>query len=124
MRFRKIGSALKSFASNTFNRVKRGMQIAAPKLLQLGSAGLGILAKTPGAIGAVSSVAKTGVDMLKDIVGHVPNQTAKNKLTNILDKGSGFVDKAATTMNTVANKAKPLLITGMNVASQINERLQ
>jgi hypothetical protein len=78
-RFRKVGSAIKSFAVNSFNRVKRGLQVATPKLLQLGSAGLGILARVPGSVGAVSSVAKSGVDMLKNIVEHVPNQCAKDK---------------------------------------------
>jgi hypothetical protein len=61
--------------------------------------------------------------MLKDIVGNVPNESAKTKLTNILDKSSGLDDRAATTVNTIANKAKPLLITGMNVTNQITKRL-
>jgi hypothetical protein len=119
--FKKIGSAIKRFATGAYDKVKRGIQVAAPKLLQLGSAGLGILAKAPGTIGQVSAAAKAGADTLKNIVSNVPNQGVKDKLTNILDKGSGFVDKASNVANQVVNKATPIVNRGMDAANKVNE---
>jgi hypothetical protein len=118
--FRKIGGAIKRAATSTYNTVKRGVQTVAPKLLQIGSTGLGILSKIPGNVGAVSQAAKAGTDALKTIVGNVPNQGAKDKLTNILDKGSTFVDKAGAAVNRVADKATPAIQTGMNAVNKVN----
>jgi hypothetical protein len=120
MVFKKIGSAIKRFAIGTYNTVKRGIQVAAPRLLQLGSAGLGILSKVPGTVGQVASIAKTGADALKNIIGNVPNQAVKDKLTSAIDKGSGFVDKASNIANTIASKATPIMNRGMDVTNKVN----
>jgi hypothetical protein len=119
--FRKIGSAIKRFATGTYNTVKRGVQAVTPKLLQLGSAGLGVLSKAPGAIGQAASVAKAGADTLKNIVGNVPNQGVKDKLTSIIDKGSSFVDKASNVANKVVDRATPAIQTGVNVTNNVND---
>jgi hypothetical protein len=120
MVFRKIGGAIKRFATATYNTVKRGVQTVAPKILQVGSAGLGILSKVPGSVGQVASAAKAGADTLKSIVGHVPNQAVKDKLTSVIDKGSTFVNKASNVANTIADKATPVINKGMDVTNRVN----
>jgi hypothetical protein len=119
MVFRKIGSAIKRFATGAVNTVKRGVTTVAPKLLQIGSAGLGILSKVPGQVGAAASAAKAGADTLKNIVGNVPNQAVKDKLTSVIDKGSSFVDKASNVANKIADKAAPAINKGMEVAQRV-----
>jgi hypothetical protein len=103
MVLRKMGSAIKRFSTGAYNAVKRGIQVTAPKLLQLGSAGLGILSKLPGTVGHVAGAVKAGADTLKNIVGSVPNQGVKDKLTNIIDKGTSFVDRGMDVVNRVSN---------------------
>jgi hypothetical protein len=118
--FRKIGGAIKNFATNAYDKVKRGVQTVAPKLLQIGSTGLGILSKVPGTVGQISQAAKAGTDALNTIVGNVPNEGAKNKLNKILDKGTNIVDKAGAAVNRVADKATPAIQTGMNTVNTVN----
>jgi hypothetical protein len=120
MVFKKIGSAIKRFATGAYNTVKRGVQVVAPKLMQLGSAGLGVLSKVPGTVGQAATAAKAGAETLKNIVGSVPNQGVKDKLSSIIDKGSTFVDKASNAANKIADKATPAINKGMDVVNRVS----
>ena len=111
MPFVKTFGAIKEFARNAVDKVKHGFRNYAPKILDISQKGLGILGTVPGHMGAIARTAQVGADFLKKIVGEIPNEAAKTKLTGIIDKGSKVIDNSAVASthfaNQAINRAKP-----------------
>ena len=122
MPFAKTFGALKEFVRNTADKVKQGFKKYGPMAVDLSQKGLGYLGTIPGTIGAVARTAQIGADVLKKMVGEIPNEAAKNKLTGLIDKGSELVNKGAVASthfsNQMINRAKPWVDAASNIVKQ------
>ena len=119
MPFIKTYRAIKEFARNAVDKVKHGFRTYGPKVIDISQKGLGLLGTVPGHIGALARTAQYGADVLKKMVGEIPNEAAKNKLTGIIDKGSNVINNSAVASthfaNQVINRAKPWIQAGSNI---------
>ena len=119
MPFVKTFGAIKEFARNAVDKVKHGFRNYAPKIIDISQKGLGILETVPGHMGAIARTAQIGADFLKKMVGEIPNEAAKSKLTGLIDKGSNVINNSAVASthfsNQMINRAKPWVDAASNI---------
>jgi hypothetical protein len=102
--FKKSFGAVKTFVRNSTERIKKGARILGPRMLNISQKGLGLLAHVPGTVGVVAGVANQGINTLRSIVKELPNESARNNLNNLINKGSDIVNKTAhNTIQTAKN---------------------
>src|SRR5215469_8476472 len=107
--FSKVGDSIKKFVTNAASKVKSGIQRIAPAVLKLGQHGLGLLGKIPGTVGTVASGINTGINIAKDLISHVPNEKAKEKLSSLADKVGSTTASVADKINVGVKKATPIV---------------
>src|SRR5215469_1556978 len=116
--FSKVGGSIKKFVTNAASKVKSGIQKIAPTVLKLGQQGLGLLGKIPGTVGTVASGINKGINVVKDLKSHVPNEKAKEKLSSFADKVGSTTGSVADKIGAGVQKATPVMQSVVDASSK------
>ena len=119
--FRKIGRGIKKVAGKVWSGIKKGVgfvgKIAKP-IISIAKPVLGTIAAIPGKIGLIGKVGSAAAGVAQSIIDKIPNAKAREKLTQVVDKGKEAVDTVQKKAETVAGKAKPWADAGLSVINK------
>lgn len=119
--FKKLWGGIKKVGGKIWNGVKKGAQFVgkiAKPIINIAKPVLGGLSMLPGKIGLIGKVGSAAAGVAKELVDRIPNQKAKDKLNQVIDKGKGFVDKVQDKAQGIADKAKPWADAGLSVINK------
>ena len=119
--FQKIGRGIKKVAGKIWSGIKKGVgfvgKIAKP-IISIAKPVLGTIAAIPGKIGLIGKVGSAAAGVAQSIIDKIPNAKAREKLTQVVDKGKEAVDTVQKKAETVAGKAKPWADAGLSVINK------
>ena len=123
--FKKVWGGIKKTAGKVWSGIKKGAQfvgrvakkIATP-VISIAKPILGGLSMLPGKLGVIGKVGSAAAGIAQNIVDRIPNAKAREKLTQVIDKGKGIVDQVQQKAQDVAGKAKPWADAGLSVINK------
>ena len=109
--FKKLWGGVKKTAGKIWGGIKKGAQwvgkvakkIATP-VLSIAKPVLGVMSALPGHAGAIGRIGSAAAGIAQSVVDKIPNAQAREKLTQVIDKGKGLVDKVQDKATDLANK--------------------
>ena len=108
--FKKIGRGIKKAAGKVWGGVKKAAGFVGKVTKPI----LNVMSVLPGTLGLIGKVGSAAANVVKDVVDRIPNQQAKDKLNEVIDKGKQAVDNVQEKAQTVANKVKPWADAGLS----------
>ena len=108
--FKKIGGGIKKAAGKVWGGVKK----AAGFVGRIAKPILNVMSALPGKLGLIGKAGSAVTTVVKDVVDRIPNQQAKDKLNEVIDKGKQAVDNVQQKTQTIAGKAKPWADAGLS----------
>ena len=116
---------IKSFFSNVAQRVGKfagkvwnGVKAAGKFVGKIAKPVLNTVAMLPGKIGLIGKAGSAGLEFAKNIVDRIPNQAAKDKLNQYIDKGQDLVNKAQDKAQSVVGKVTPYAEAGLSLMNK------
>ena len=123
--FQKVGRGIKKFAGKVWSGIKSAgkfvgrvaKKIATP-VISIAKPILGGLSMLPGKLGVIGKVGSAAAGIAQSVVDKIPNAKAREKLTQVIDKGKGVVDQVQHKAQDVAGKVKPWADAGLSVINK------
>ena len=109
--FKKIGRGIKKVAGKVWGGVKK----AAVVVGKVAKPVLNVMSVLPGKLGLIGKAGSAAAEVVKGVVDRIPNQQAKDKLNEVIDKGKQAVDNVQEKAQNVANKVKPWADAGLSL---------
>ena len=109
--FKKIGRGIKKVAGKVWGGVKK----AAVVVGKVAKPVLNVMSVLPGKLGLIGKADSAAAEVVKGVVDRIPNQQAKDKLNEVIDKGKQTVDNVQEKAQNVANKVKPWADAGLSL---------
>ena len=109
--FSNIGQKVGKFAGKVWNGVKTAGKFVG----KVAKPVLSTMAALPGKVGWLGRLGSAGIEFAKNIIDRIPNQTAKDKLNQFVDKGQNLMNKAEDKAQTIAGKIAPYGEAGMSL---------
>ena len=116
--FKKVGRGIKRTAGKIWGGIKKGARFVgkvAKPIISIAKPILGGLSMLPGKLGMIGKIGSGVAEFAKNIVNRIPNQQAKDKLNDVIDRGKGVVDNVQDKATDVANKVKPWADAGLSL---------
>jgi len=104
--FSKIGSAVKRVATKAGGMIKAGAKKVLPVVMNIAEKGTNLLSHLPGTIGTVAGMANKGLNAVRNVISSVPNEKARNALTNAVNRGQNLVNSGQTAATNISNRAQ------------------
>ena len=112
--FKKIG--------NCFRKVGRWIKDKAlPVVGKIAKPVLNVIGMLPGKIGAIGKVGSGIVDVLNNVTNKIPNKDAREKISNVIDKGSSVFHKVIDKGKTIADGANKAVDVGKQMIGTAKE---
>ena len=108
--FKKVGRGIKKAAGKVWGGVKKGAAVVG----KIAKPILNVMSVLPGKLGLIGKVGTAAAEVAKDVVDRIPNQQAKDKLNEVIDKGKQAVDNVQNKAQTIADKTKPWVNAGLS----------
>ena len=108
--FKKVGRGIKKVAGKVWGGVKKGAAVVG----KIAKPILNVMSVLPGKLGLIGKVGGAAANVVKDVVDRIPNQQAKDKLNEVIDKGKQAVDNVQQKAQTIADKVKPWADAGLS----------
>ena len=105
--FKKIGRGIKKVAGKIWGGIKKGAQFVGKlvkPVIGIAKPVLGVMSALPGHAGAIGRIGSAAAGIAQSVVDKIPNAQAREKLTQVIDKGKGLVDKVQDKATDLANK--------------------
>ena len=99
---------------NFFKKIGVGVKKAAGFVGKIAKPILNVMSALPGKLGLIGKAGSAATTVVKDVVDRIPNQQAKDKLNEVIDKGKQAVDNVQQKAQTIAGKAKPWADAGLS----------
>ena len=100
---------------NFFKKIGRGVKKAAVVVGKVAKPILNVMSVLPGKLGLIGKAGSAAAEVVKGVVDRIPNQQAKDKLNEVIDKGKQAVDNVQEKAQNVANKVKPWADAGLSL---------
>jgi hypothetical protein len=116
--FKKVGRGIKNVAGKVWGGIKKGAQFVgkvAKPIINIAKPVLNTLSMLPGKLGMIGKIGSAGAEFAKNIVDRIPNEDARNKLNNVIDRGKEAVDNVQNKAQGVAGKVKPWADMGLGL---------
>ena len=106
--FGKIASAVKRVATKAGGMIKAGAKKVLPVVMNIAEKGTNLLSNLPGTIGTVAGLANKGLNTVRNVISSIPNEKARNALTNVVNRRQDVVNSGQTTATNISNRAQGL----------------
>ena len=119
--FKKVWGGVKKVAGKVWGGIKKGAQFVGKifkPVISVAKPILGGLSMLPGKLGVIGKVGSAAAGIAQNIVDRIPNEKAREKLTQVIDKGKGIVDQVQHKAEGVAGKVKPWADAGLSVINK------
>ena len=120
--FKKVWGGIKKGVGVVKNGIGKAVEFVgkiAKPVVNIAKPILGGLSMLPGKIGMIGKVGSAAAGVAKEIIDKIPNQGAKDKLNQIVDKGVGIVQQGQEKAQQVASKIQPYVQMGQQVVDKI-----
>ena len=131
--FKKVWSGVKNVGGKIWNGLKKGIgfvgKIAKP-IINIAKPILNGMSMIPGKLGIIGTVGSVASEAAKGLIDQIPNQDAKDKLNQLVDRGKDLLDTGQQKAQEIASKVQPYAQAGLNIidkvpllANTVNNRL-
>lgn len=115
---KKLWRGTKSVAGKIWNGVKKGAKFVgkiAKPILNVAQPILNGLSLLPSKLGVIGKVGSAAAGIAQNIIDRIPNDKAREKLTQVIDKGKALADQTQQKAQVVAGKVKPYADAGLDI---------
>ena len=119
--FKKLWGGVKSVAGKVWGGLKKGAKFVGKlfkPVISIAKPILGVASALPGKLGVIGKVGSAAAGIAQNIIDRIPNEKAREKLTQVVDKGKGVVDQVQKKAEGVAGKVKPWADAGLSVINK------
>ena len=125
--FKNIGENVRKAGNKFFGGIKKSAgyvgRLSKP-MISIAKPILNGMATLPGNIGIIGKVGSAVAGAAKNIIDQIPNQSAKDKLNSIVDKGMNLVNTGQQKAQSIANQIQPYAKQGLQIVDRLPQTMQ